>query len=177
MRLHRVRVATALIIVSAFLAACSKGPHDRHGLGYAPDRTGAQAHPYRGYDPDRRRYGPQRELAESSGDTVYFETDSSSLHPEARRTLDAQAEWLRRHPSFSVTIEGHADERGTREYNLGLGARRAAAVKRYLIHRGIAPERIDTISYGKERPIALCDAPRCWARNRRGVTVLGQFSS
>lgn len=179
MRPGILRAFGVLVIGSILLAGCSKDPRDPYRLGYdrGYDRTGATDRPYSGYDPDRARHGPQRELAATSGDTVYFETDSSALTYEARRTLDAQADWLRRRPTFSVTIEGHADERGTREYNLGLGARRAAAVRAYLIDKGIAPGRIDTISYGKERPIALCGAPRCWDRNRRAVTVLGHFTS
>ena len=112
------------------------------------------------------------------GDRVFFATDSSTLTSEARAVLDKQAEWLRRNPSRSVTIEGHADERGTREYNLGLGARRANAVKSYLSSLGIASGRLKTVSYGKERPVALCSKPRCWSKNRRSVSVLvdGNYS-
>ncbi len=129
---------------------------------------------YRGYDADRARSGPQREIAEQAGDTVRFPTDSSELTAEARQTLDRQAAWLRVRRAVIVTIEGHADERGTREYNLGLGARRAAAVAAYLRVQGIDARRLDTTSYGKERPLAVCARAECWAQNRRAVTVIGQ---
>ncbi|TNB47882.1 peptidoglycan-associated lipoprotein Pal [Martelella lutilitoris] len=106
------------------------------------------------------------------GDTVYFETDSAAITPIAAQTLDKQAQWLQRYTSYAIRIEGHADERGTREYNLALGARRATATKNYLVSRGIPANRISTISYGKERPVAVCDNISCWSQNRRTVTVL-----
>ena len=105
-------------------------------------------------------------------DRVYFETDSYSLDGEDRSTLDAQAAWLLRNPGVRITIEGHADERGTREYNLGLGDRRANAAKNYLQSRGIDPSRMNVISWGKERPVALGSDESAWAQNRRAVTVL-----
>jgi peptidoglycan-associated lipoprotein len=106
------------------------------------------------------------------GDRVFFETDSTELTSTAQATLDKQAEWLNRYPRYSFQIEGHADERGTREYNFALGARRAEAAKNYLVARGVAASRIKTISYGKERPVAVCDDISCWSQNRRAVTVL-----
>ena len=106
------------------------------------------------------------------GDTVYFETDSAAITPIAAQTLDKQAQWLQRYTSYAIRVEGHADERGTREYNLALGARRATATKNYLVSRGIPANRISTISYGKERPVAVCDNISCWSQNRRTVTVL-----
>ena len=106
------------------------------------------------------------------GDTVYFETDSASITPIAAQTLDKQAQWLQRYGNYAIRIEGHADERGTREYNLALGARRATATKNYLVSHGVAANRISTISYGKERPVATCDNISCWSQNRRTVTVL-----
>jgi peptidoglycan-associated lipoprotein len=106
------------------------------------------------------------------GDRVFFTVDSSDITPEARDTLDKQSAWLARFARYTVTIEGHADERGTREYNIALGARRASATRDYLIARGVAPTRLKTISYGKERPVAVCDADTCWNQNRRSVTVL-----
>ncbi|MET3601539.1 peptidoglycan-associated lipoprotein [Martelella mangrovi] len=111
------------------------------------------------------------------GDTVYFETDSAAITPIAAQTLDKQAQWLQRYTSYSIRIAGHADERGTREYNLALGARRATATKNYLVSRGIPANRISTISYGKERPVAVCDNISCWSQNRRTVTVLGGAGS
>ncbi len=106
------------------------------------------------------------------GDRVLFAVDQSTLSPEARATLDGQAQWLLDNPEYSAIIEGHADERGTREYNLALGARRAAAVKEYLVARGVAGTRLRTVSYGKERPIAICSDESCYAQNRRAVTVI-----
>ena len=105
-------------------------------------------------------------------DRVYFDTDEFALSPEARSTLDAQAEYLVRFPSVSVTIEGHADERGTREYNLALGDRRATSVRNYLESRGVAASRMTTISWGKERPAVEGSNEEAWSRNRRAVTVL-----
>ena len=106
------------------------------------------------------------------GDRVFFETDSYSIDDEDRRTLDAHAAWLQRNPNVRVTIEGHADERGTREYNLALGDRRANAAKNYLQSRGIASSRMNVISWGKERPEALGSDESAWAQNRRAVTVV-----
>lgn len=106
------------------------------------------------------------------GDRVLFVVDQSTLSDEARLTLQAQAEWMLSNPAFNVIIEGHADERGTREYNLALGARRANAAREFLVSRGVAGNRLRTVSYGKERPIALCSNESCFARNRRAVTVL-----
>lgn len=107
------------------------------------------------------------------GDRIYFDTDSSVIRPDAQTTLARQAQWLNQYPSYSITVEGHADERGTREYNIALGARRAAATRDFLAARGVSASRIRTISYGKERPVAACDDISCWTQNRRAVTVLG----
>jgi peptidoglycan-associated lipoprotein len=111
-----------------------------------------------------------------SGDRVFFETDSSELTDQARATLDKQAQWLGNYNRYAFTIEGHADERGTREYNIALGARRAETVREYLVSRGVSGQRMRTISYGKERPVALCNDISCWSQNRRAVTVLDQSS-
>ena len=116
--------------------------------------------------------GSQQDFTVNVGDRIFFETDSSSLTATARATLDKQAQWLARYANYPVTIEGHADERGTREYNLALGARRAAATRDYLISRGVPANRMRTISYGKERPVAVCDDISCWSQNRRAVTLL-----
>lgn len=105
-------------------------------------------------------------------DTINFALDAYDISPEARRILDSQAEWLNRYPNVRVTIEGHCDERGTREYNLALGDRRANAAKNYLAARGISAARITTISYGKERPLALGSDEASWAQNRRAVTIV-----
>ncbi len=120
--------------------------------------------------------GSQQDFVVNVGDRVFFESDSTELTMQARGTLDRQAQWLQRYNRYSFTIEGHADERGTREYNFGLGARRADAVRAYLMQRGIDPARMRTISYGKERPVAVCNDISCWSQNRRAVTVLNASS-
>jgi peptidoglycan-associated lipoprotein len=106
------------------------------------------------------------------GDTVHFDYDKSDITDEDRGTLQHQATWLQNYPQIRVTVEGHCDERGTREYNLALGARRANAVKEYLVSLGVPAARIDTISYGKERPVCTESTEDCWAQNRRGVTTI-----
>ena len=116
--------------------------------------------------------GSKEEFNGRIGDTVHFEVDSSELTAEGRSILNAQAVWLRQYASYPITVEGHADERGTREYNIALGGRRAETTKNFLIAQGINPGRIRTISYGKERPVAVCDDISCWSQNRRSVTVL-----
>ena len=152
-----VRFAAVLAAALA-IAACAK----QNGTGDA----GAAATP-----------GSQQDFVVNVGDRVFFSTDSTELTPQSRATLDKQAQWLNTYSQYSqFTIEGHADERGTREYNLALGARRAQVVRDYLISRGVAANRMHTISYGKERPVALCDDISCWSQNRRAVTVLNASS-
>jgi peptidoglycan-associated lipoprotein len=109
---------------------------------------------------------------EVSSNTIHFAFDQYDIDPEARAILDSQARWLAAHPGVRITIEGHCDERGTREYNLALGDRRANAAKNYLAARGISPMQINTISYGKERPVALGSDESSWAMNRRAVTIV-----
>ncbi|MBM3548945.1 MAG: peptidoglycan-associated lipoprotein Pal [Alphaproteobacteria bacterium] len=116
--------------------------------------------------------GSQQDLVVNVGDRVFFDLDKSDLKPEARRTLERQAAWLKQYGNVAVTIEGHCDERGTREYNLALGDRRAKAAANYLASLGIAANRIRTISYGKERPAVLGSNEAAWSQNRRGVTVV-----
>ena len=116
--------------------------------------------------------GSVQEFNQTVGDRVFFDTDQTDLSAAAQATLDKQAAWLNRYNRYSFTIEGHADERGTREYNFALGARRAQAVHDYLVAKGVSPTRMKTISYGKERPVAVCDDISCWSQNRRAVTVL-----
>jgi peptidoglycan-associated lipoprotein len=140
------------------LAACAGSNQDASGLG-----PGAGA----------ATPGSQQDFSVNVGDRVFFQEDQSTLTPEAQATLEKQAIWLRQYSNYVFTIEGHADERGTREYNIALGARRAATVRDFLVARGIAAPRIKTISYGKERPVAVCDAESCWTQNRRAVTALG----
>ena len=116
--------------------------------------------------------GSARDFAVNVGDIVYFTTDSVDLSPEAQQTLTNQARWLQQYAQYTITIEGHADERGTREYNIALGAKRATAVRNFLAQRGINAQRIRTMSYGKERPVAVCNDISCWSQNRRAQTVL-----
>lgn len=116
--------------------------------------------------------GSQEDLATNVGDRVFFAYDSSDLAPEATDTLNRQVEWLNRYPNVNVTIEGHSDERGTREYNIALGERRAMAVKTYLTSMGVSSARVSTISYGKERPAVVGSDAASWAQNRRGVTTV-----
>jgi peptidoglycan-associated lipoprotein len=120
--------------------------------------------------------GSQQDFVVNVGDRVFFETDQTDLTPQAQATLDKQAQWLTNYGQYSFTIEGHADERGTREYNIALGARRAQSVRDFLISRGIQANRMRTISYGKERPVAVCNDISCWSQNRRAVTVLNASS-
>jgi peptidoglycan-associated lipoprotein len=116
--------------------------------------------------------GSQQDLAATAGDRVFFAFDRADISGEGRQTLQRQAEWLHRFPNVAVRIEGHCDERGTREYNLALGERRANAVKNILIAEGISPARIATISYGKERPIVVGSNEEAWAQNRVAITTV-----
>ena len=111
-------------------------------------------------------------LVQNVGDRVFFQTDQSNLDGSARATLRNQAQWLSQNSSVNLIIEGHADERGTREYNLALGARRANAVRDFLISEGVNGSRLQTISYGKERPVSLCSEEACWSKNRRSVASI-----
>ncbi|PPJ45678.1 peptidoglycan-associated lipoprotein Pal [Rhizobium sp. KAs_5_22] len=117
--------------------------------------------------------GSTQDFTVNVGDRIFFDTDSTSIRADAQQILDRQAQWLAKYPNYAITVEGHADERGTREYNLALGARRAAVTRDYLASRGVPASRMKTISYGKERPVAVCDDISCWSQNRRAVTVLG----
>ncbi|MFG1403644.1 peptidoglycan-associated lipoprotein Pal [Xanthobacter sp. V0B-10] len=145
----------ALFGFALALAACAN--NQNQGAGYG----GAGGPP-----------GSPQEFVVAVGDRVFFESDQTDLTPQARATLDRQAQWLQQWNRYTFTIEGHADERGTREYNIALGARRAQSVRDYLAARGIDPARMRTISYGKERPVAICNDISCWSQNRRAVTVL-----
>jgi len=149
----------AVLLVALAIAGCAKNAqNDQVGMAGA-------ATP-----------GSQQDFIVNVGDRVFFETDSSELTPQSRATLDKQAQWLSQYGTYAFTIEGHADERGTREYNIALGARRAQTVREYLASRGVQAQRMHTISYGKERPVAVCNDISCWSQNRRAVTVLNQNS-
>ncbi|MEX0922775.1 MAG: peptidoglycan-associated lipoprotein Pal [Rhodovibrionaceae bacterium] len=116
--------------------------------------------------------GSQEQLVQQVGDRVFFDTDRSEIKPQARSTIEALAAWMNEHPGVALTVEGHCDERGTREYNLALGERRANAVRDYLVALGISGNRVGTISYGKERPAVPGSSESAWAQNRRGVFVV-----
>lgn len=148
---------TAALFISLALAGCAS----KNNLSNDPNALGMNAKP-----------GTAEDFTVNVGDRVFFDLDSSSIRADAQQTLQRQAQWLQRYPRYTITVEGHADERGTREYNIALGQRRAVAARDYLISQGVAANRMRTISYGKERPVALCDAPSCWNQNRRAVTVL-----
>jgi peptidoglycan-associated lipoprotein len=116
--------------------------------------------------------GTPRDFITKAGDLVYFSTDSVDLSAESQQTLMNQARWLKQYSEHPIMIEGHADERGTREYNIALGAKRAQAVRNFLVQQGINPARIRTASFGKERPVAVCNDISCWSQNRRAQTVV-----
>ncbi|MCV6595816.1 MAG: peptidoglycan-associated lipoprotein Pal [Mangrovicoccus sp.] len=144
-----------LVLACLGLAACTQPG----GQATAPAQPSA--------DPTSAAY-----FQSSVGDRVLFPVNEATLSPAARGTLEAQARWLIDNPSYRALIEGHADEQGTREYNLALGARRAAAVQEFLVARGVADGRVETVTFGKERPLAICSDESCYARNRRAVTVV-----
>ncbi len=121
--------------------------------------------------------GSAQDFTVNVGDRIFFDTDSSSIRADAQGILSRQAQWLNKYGNYAIVVEGHADERGTREYNLALGARRAAAARDFLVARGVASNRLKTISYGKERPVAVCDDISCWSQNRRAVTTLSGAGS
>jgi peptidoglycan-associated lipoprotein len=162
------------------LAACETTPSDT-GAATGTGTTGATDADRSGVASDRLaarppatgpRPGTQEDLVMHVGDRVFFEFDSIQLKPESRATLEKQAEWLKQHPNVAVLLEGHADERGTREYNLALGERRANAIRDYLTALGVDQSRLKTISYGKERPVDPRSATDAWEKNRRGVMVV-----
>jgi peptidoglycan-associated lipoprotein len=152
------------------LAACSSAPETTPG---GPGGPGGAGGPGIGGPGSRNALpGSQQDLEASAGDRVFFAFDRSDITPEAQEILARQADWLRRYPNVTVTIEGHCDERGTREYNLALGERRAQAVKNVLVASGIPASRISTISYGKERPAVVGSSEEAYAQNRRAVTTV-----
>jgi peptidoglycan-associated lipoprotein len=158
-----VRFARALFLTAAVLAAgacANQETNPETALNQGRDGKGPVTP------------GTQRDFSVNVGDLVYFSSDSSDLTPEAQGILQKQSQWLKQYSQFTITVEGHADERGTREYNIALGARRATAVRNYLAQNGINASRLRTISYGKERPVAVCDDISCWSQNRRAQTVL-----
>jgi peptidoglycan-associated lipoprotein len=175
-----MRFRTAVLVVAlATLAACSSSPDmssDGSGSGSGSGANGGlgagQGLNGQGGATPLSGPGSAQDLQQNVGDRVFFKTDESGVDAEGQKTLQRQADWLRRYPNVTVTIEGHCDERGTREYNLALGARRADAIKNVLVAQGIQVNRVQTITYGKERPMTVGSTDAAWAQNRRGVTVV-----
>ena len=159
MRILQGLKLAAVLAVALSMGACANKNLDANAMGNA-------AAP-----------GSQQDFVVNVGDRVFFESDQTDLSPQAIVTLEKQAQWLTNYSQYSqFTVEGHADERGTREYNIALGARRAQSVRNFLVSRGIDASRMRTISYGKERPVAVCNDISCWSQNRRAVTVLNASS-
>ena len=161
-------IAAAVLL----LAACESTPQTEGGAAGGGTSTSSTASkPSTESSTTAVTPGSQQDLVVNVGDRVFFDFDKFDLKPPARATLERQAAWLKQYPQNTVTVEGHCDERGTREYNLALGERRANAAKNYLVSLGIAASRVKTISYGKERPVALGSNEAAWSQNRRAVTV------
>ncbi|MEM6308922.1 MAG: peptidoglycan-associated lipoprotein Pal [Pseudomonadota bacterium] len=159
----------AVILMSVLaLGACN----DALRLGGNDAGAAAGIQPGSPSDPTSVAYFQQ-----TVGDRVLFEVDQATLTPQGQATLDGQATWLTTNPVYNAVVEGHADEQGTREYNLALGARRADAARNYLISRGVAANRVQTVTFGKERPAEICSEEACYAKNRRAVTVLAAGAS
>lgn len=159
--------ACTVLIAALALTACAKKPDDSRfdAAGSGFDNGGVV--PGSANDPSSPLYFQQ-----TIGDRVLFEVDQSSLTAQGRATLDAQANWLMTNASYLAVVEGHADEQGTREYNIALGARRANAVMEYLTSKGVSANRMKFVSYGKERPAQVCSEESCYAQNRRAVTII-----
>jgi len=152
MRIFKALAAVAAMVV---MVACSSNQQEAAGPATTTVTPGSVA-----------------DFRQNVGDRVFFDTDQSSIREDGRQTLARQAEWLKKYTNYQITIAGHCDERGTREYNLALGERRANAAKQYLVAQGIPAQRIQTISYGKERPDPVGSDEAAWSRNRRAVTEL-----
>jgi len=156
----KLRILSAFAAV-ALLAACET----------APQQTGTTGGAGAGQQRPALAEDSLQYFQQTVGDRVFFDYDRYDVRADGRATLEKQAAWLKKFPQKTITVEGHADERGTREYNLALGERRANAVKDYLVSLGIPASRVKTVSYGKERPVALGSNEAAWAQNRRGVTL------
>jgi peptidoglycan-associated lipoprotein len=160
---HQKRILQGLKLAAVLAVALSMGACANKSIG--SDAMASAAVP-----------GSQQDFVVNVGDRVFFESDQTDLTPQAVATLEKQVQWLQAYPRYTFTIEGHADERGTREYNIALGARRAQSVRTFMASKGIDASRMRTISYGKERPVAVCNDISCWSQNRRAVTVLNASS-
>lgn len=170
-----MKVAPTLLAATALIAVagCSKKRPETLPPAPLTDTTPGQATPSANGYANGAVPGSDADFRQSvTSNTVHFDLDMYDIDPQARSILDSQAAWLAKYPNVRATIEGHCDERGTREYNLALGDRRANAAKNYLVARGISPARLTTISYGKERPVATGSDESAYAENRRAVTVV-----
>lgn len=166
-----MKYATPLLITASLgLAGCSKKPPEE--LPPAPVGTAPTPTPSAPSGPGYGAGSQQDFLANTMSDRILFDTDRYNIDPQDQAVLQSQAQWLARNPNARITIEGHADERGTRDYNLALGERRANAAKNYLASLGVSPALMTTVSYGKERPEALGSTESAWAQNRRAVSVV-----
>ncbi len=163
----KLTTKTVLLVAGLALAACTNPNSFGAGGAGGAGGVGGAVVPGSANDPTSTAYFNQ-----TVGDRVLFAVDQSVVSDEGRVVLEGQAQWLLANTDFTAVIEGHADEQGTREYNVALGARRANAVKEYLVSRGVADNRLQTVSFGKERPIEICSSEACYAKNRRAVTVL-----
>ncbi|RAI57861.1 peptidoglycan-associated lipoprotein Pal [Roseicella frigidaeris] len=172
----RMKIAPAAGLALALLAAaCSDSAENAATSGNAAAngmQGGLAGSTLGGQRAGAGQPGSQEDLAATAGDRVYFATDSASVGADQRPTIQRQAQWLAQYRQVQATVEGHADERGTREYNLALGQRRANAARDLLVSNGVAGSRLQTISYGKDRPEALGSDEQAWAQNRRAVTVV-----
>ena len=168
----------SFLAVLVLVAGCSSTPKETTGEVTTGEMTVGNMAPVTGMEGVDQSMmngaiaGSQQDLTVNVGDRVFFGYDQYDLVAEARATVERQAQWMKTYPNVSITIEGHCDERGTREYNLALGDKRAMAVRNYMIAMGVAPGRIQTISYGKERPAVLGSDETSWSQNRRGVVVV-----
>ncbi|MBL4740761.1 MAG: peptidoglycan-associated lipoprotein Pal [Sneathiella sp.] len=176
MRLNLGLKFLSMFVALALVAACETAPKDSGdssggGASSQSGTTGSNGSTTTG-GTSQVQPGSQEDLVLNVGDRVFFGYDKFSLSDEARLTVQRQSAWLKANPTITVAVEGHADERGTREYNLALGERRATALKNYLVTLGISSSRVSTISYGKERPVALGHTTAAWSQNRRGVLTV-----
>jgi len=163
MNLRSLSLLAAVLLV----AACAEDQTNKSGAAGTGSGSGSAPAVAAGAKP-----GTEQDLVQNVGDRVFFDYDKSDVKAEGRQVLQRQADWLKKYSNVTVTVEGHCDERGTREYNLALGERRANAVKKMLVALGVAANRVSTISYGKERPAVPGSTEAAWAQNRRGVTVV-----
>lgn len=173
MGVDNIGLKAIALAAAVLLAACetpTEPKEDKMSSGASQQKT-QQKKPMMKAE-SRIKPGTQEHLVLNVGDRIFYDFDKSELKSEARATVERWAAYLKQYPELTVTVEGHADERGTREYNLGLGERRASAALNYLVALGINSARVGTISYGKERPVCVSSVESCWSQNRRGVLTI-----